>query len=602
MATFFKSLFAILLSFIVSIVVLIALLGALIVGAAEYFAPPVEAPKQGSILEVNLSQEITDSPRQLPLINLSTMSIDTSSPLSLLSTLRALEAAASDPSITALSLRMDGLYELPLAMTEELRDAVVRFKKSSGKPVYSYSQSLMQSNYYLASAADSLYLEPLGTIEWRGIATSGFYFGDLLKGLGVDVEVFRPTECRYKSAVEPYIYATQSNESREQSQRLVDELWRGVVGQVATDREVSAERLRELAREVVMIDSETALKERLVDAVAYADEYELALERCGVMRNKSGEIRRISLWNYASMQQQAADKENITDVTNDKKVAIVYADGILMDGRSEPGSEPIVGDYTLSRQLRKCLNDDDIKAVVLRVNSPGGSALSADVVWREVELLRAKKPVVVSMGSYAASGGYYISVPADMIVADRYTITGSIGVYSVMFNYVDALSKHLKVNYESVGSEPSADFGVSPRGLNSVEREAMLRGVDDVYGSFTEKVAAGRNLPIGVVSTLAGGRTWSGVEAAACGLVDAVGGLHSAISLAVERSTLYGTDYQIIEITDEPSGFEMVRSMLSVQVRELFNIGGASDAMVHLKRIESMQNNMIMHHPERVQF
>ncbi len=608
MLKFIKSLLAILLSLTLSVVILAVVIGAMIVGSVSYFAPGVEAPKMGTYLEINLSDEITDAPRELPLINLRKLAIEDSSPLSLLSVLRALESAADDPNITALSLRLDGEYHLPLALAEELRDAVGRFRATSGKPVYSYSQSYTQSNYYLATIADSLFVEPLGAIEWQGVATNGIYYGDLFKELGVGVEAFRPKACQYKSAVEPYILARQSDESREQSQRLVDELWRGIVGEVATARKIDGERLRSLAQSEIMIGSEVALNERLVDRVAHYDEYEAALERCGIIRKKRGELQCITLQNYSLMQLQSQESAEVeAEVVGGNTVGVIYADGVIMDGRSESGSDPIVGSQSLCRMLRRARYDKDMKAVVLRVNSPGGSALAADVMWREVELLRKSKPVVVSMGSYAASGGYYISAPADMILADRYTLTGSIGVYSLMFDYAETMSKNLKVNIDGVVSEPSADFGRSPRKLNAAERQAMLRGVDEVYSSFTDKVAEGRNLPIGVVATLAGGRVWSGVEAAACGLVDSNGGLHSAISLAVDRSSLAKGDFRVVEVKAERSGLDMLYSMVGAELRAMIPFAWAKSAMSHaavsqLNMAQGAERGLIMHHPESIEF
>ncbi len=601
--TLFKSLFAILLSLIISLVLFIVALAAIVVGVVGYIAPAIKSPEQGSVLEINLSEEISDSPLKMPLINLRKMSIEPGSSLSLLSTLRALEAAAADPNITALSLRMDGENHPSLALAEELRDAIVLFKESSGKPVYGYSQSYSQSAYYLASVADSLFVEPLGGIEWKGIATSGYYYGDLFKEIGVGVEAFRPAKCLYKSAIEPYTLASQSSESREQSQRLVDELWRGVVGQLSKSRNVSSQVLRQLAQEEVLIDSSHAQKSGLVDVVGYYDEYEQAFERCGVMRgDKDGRLRRITLLDYSLLQQQNLDTSSSMTALSGSKIGVIYADGMIMDGRSEGGSDPIVGSETLCGLLRKAKDDKSVKAVILRVNSPGGSALAADAMWRSVELLRKKKPVVVSMGSYAASGGYYISAPVDMIVANRYTLTGSIGVYSLMFNYAESLSRNLKINIDGVGSEPSADFGRAPRALNAVERTAMLRSVDDVYTTFTTKVAEGRNLPIGVVSTLAGGRVWSGVEAEACGLADAVGGLHKAISIAVDRSSLSQGSYQVVEISNDESGMDLLMSMVGVSLQSLFDMGDMTPAMRQLKRVESAPQGLIMHSSERVIF
>ncbi|MFI3269186.1 MAG: signal peptide peptidase SppA [Rikenellaceae bacterium] len=598
MLKFFKSLFIILLSLCASVVLFALIIGGVIIGSVSYFAPSVEAPKRGSVLEINMSEEISDSPRQLPLFNLRKLSIEESSPLSLLSVLRAIEGAADDPNITALSLRLDGEYRLPLALAEELRGALERFRKSSGKPIYSYSQSYTQSNYYLATVADSLFLEPLGEIEWQGVAINSYYYGDLLRELGVGVEAFRPEACRYKSAVEPYLLSSQSEESREQSQRLVDELWRGVVGEVAEARGVDVAQLKSLAQSEILISSEVALRQHLIDRIAYRDQYDAALERCGVVRKKRGELQRISLLNYSLLQQQNLDLAAVeSGGDGGNKVAVIYADGVIMSGRSEGGNDPVVGSQTLCSMLRRARADKSIKSVVLRVNSPGGSALAADVMWREVDLLQKTKPVIVSMGSYAASGGYYISAPADMIIADNYTLTGSIGVYGLLFNYAESLSKNLKINIDGVGSEPSADFGRTPRKLNAAERSALNRSVDEIYTSFSDKVASGRNLPIGVVGNISGGKVWSGKEAVACGLADDNGGLHKAIALAIERSSLKKGDYQIIEMDQERSGLQMLYSMVGAQINAL-----TPKELQQLTLTQKQKSGLIMQIPNIVWF
>ncbi len=607
MATFFKSLFAILMAIIASIVILCVAVVTIIYIGVGALTPAAEEIKCGTLLEINMSEVITDSPRIMPIANLRELSLDSAPSLSLLETLRALESAAEDPNITALSLRMDGMESLGLAMAEELRSAIELFKKSSGKPVYSYSQEYSQANYYLASIADSIYVHPLGGIEWQGIATASYYYGDLLKRLDIGVEAFRPAACKYKSAVEPYTRGSQSDESREQSQRLVDELWRGVAGQVSNARDIDPAELRRLAAEEILIDAKVAMQSSMVDGIAYRDEYDLALERTGIIRNKKGVLRRTTLAKYAYANSLSAN--SALELTGVNKVAIIYVDGVIVDGQSVNGSTQLVGSSTVVSQLRRASIDDDIKTVILRVNSPGGSAMAADVMWREVALLCEKKPVIVSMGSAAASGGYYVSVPSDIIVANRYTLTGSIGVYGLMTDYAGTLSNNLLINIDGAKSEPSADFGRVPRKLNGFERAAMMRSVNEIYDTFTTKVSEGRNLPIGVVMTLAGGRVWSGVEAESCGLIDGVGGLHHAISLAVDRVSLTAGDYQVVELTTEPEGVDLLLSMLGVKIRSMFASDifpslGVVDALPleELKIVTSAPRGLLMHEPEKVKF
>ncbi len=609
MKTFLKTVLFTMLGVFTSFLLLSVVLLIVVAIWAEPFASSNEEIKTGTVLEINMSELIVDSPQMLSLSSFSDIGGSTTAPISLLSAYRALESAAEDPKITALSLRMDGVNGISLAHAEEIRGAIRLFRERSGKPVFSYAEDYSQVEYYLASVADTLSLHPLGSVEWQGVAMSSYYLGGLFKELGVDVEAFRPEACQHKSAVEPFTRSNQSSESREQSQRLVDVLWSGVVGEVAVARDIKAEELRRIAAEEVSVLATDAVKLKMIDRVGYRDEYDAMLERAGIIRNDKGVLRRVTLGRYA--ENQAVEAE-LSPSESSQKIAIIYADGDIVDGTSELGSSPLVGSVTLSSQLRRAREDKDVKGVILRVNSPGGSAMAADVMWREVELLRESKPVIISMGSYAASGGYYISAPSDMIVANKYTITGSIGVYGLIFSTAETFSRNLKINIDGAKSSPSADFGRTPRVLNATERRAVMRSVDGIYDTFTTKVSEGRNLPMGVVSTLSGGRVWSGIEAESNGLVDAIGGLHSALSLAITRSSISKDDYKIVEILEEPTGLDLFFSMLGVRVRamfgdcflsSLFGVSSSGFAMpAEVRTMESAPQGLVMRSWEQLVF
>ncbi len=431
-----------------------------------------------------------------------------------------------------------------LALLEELRDEISRFKES-GKFVVAYSDVYSQGGYYLASIADSLYLQPEGMVVWQGVAVSSTFYKGLLDKLNVEVEVFRPTECSYKSAVEPFLHSKMSSESREQSEVLVESIWSGIVEDVARSRNLTSEVLNKSASTLSSFVASQAVDSGLIDRVIYEDELESVFEGYGVELNPKGRANRVSLNAYIESQ-------NISTTSSDNKIAVVYAEGVIVDGKGEFGE---IGGDALATVLREVREDKGVKSVVLRVNSPGGSALASDVIWREMSLLRQQKPVVVSMGGYAASGGYYISAPADIIVADKFTITGSIGVYGVLFDIEKALSSKLGITSDTAKSNPSADFMRNSRPVTPIEREVMTRSVDQVYNTFTSHVSEGRNLSIEKVNEVAQGRVWSGADGRNLGLVDLIGGLKAAILIAVDRGGVAG-DFEIVERTVFTDDFE----------------------------------------------
>ncbi|MFR9660286.1 MAG: S49 family peptidase, partial [Rikenellaceae bacterium] len=419
MGTIIKKIATTLLALIASMVILsVVLVISIVVGVGLLMPSEEISVKRGSLLELNLSTQIVEKSELTPLNGLLTALGEMPQTTSLFSLLRAIECAAEDPNITALSLRMDGSYNLPLATASELREALLDFRRVSSKPIYSYSEGYSQSGYYLASIADSVFINPLGSITWQGVSVDGIFYGDLLKNVGVKAEVFRPEGCDYKSAIEPYTSSKMSSESREQNGRIVDDIWGNIVGEVSRARGINIGTLYRMASDRIIIEPEEALREGMVSAIAYRDQYDRAIERLGVVRDRErdGEpLRTISSARYANRIDLLIEEDDSTRGENSEKIAIIYADGVIVDGDipSSRGDEVVSG--VISKQLRKARSDESVKAVILRVNSPGGSALAAEVIWREVELLRGEKPVIVSIGSYGASGGYYISAPADMI-------------------------------------------------------------------------------------------------------------------------------------------------------------------------------------------
>lgn len=541
-----------------------------------------------SILKIDFSEVLTDAPSSDPLAGIDLMTLQTTRQLSLFKALRAIEAAGADDRIKGIYLRMNGGGGVTgSALLEELREALLEFKQS-GKFIVAYNETYSQRQYYLASVADKIYLQPEGGMEWSGLASDVMFYKGLLDKLDLRAEVFRPTACKYKSAVEPFILDKMSAANREQMQALVNSMWGTISGAVCESRGIDSVKMRRITDNLQVTLPEEALEYGFVDSLVYEDQMEDVFAELGV----SDDYDFITLGDYAS--QVGADLKNISA----DQVAIVYADGQIVDG--EGYGKEIYGN-TLAAKIAGVRDDEKVKAVVLRVNSPGGSALASDVIWREVELLRAEKPVVVSMGSYAASGGYYISCPADVIVADKLTLTGSIGVFGMILDTREALKNKLGITIDGVQSNASSSF-LATQPLTPVQRSMIMRGVDKVYTTFTNDVAEGRNLPIEKVLDIAGGRVWSGADALGIGLIDTYGGLKTAIALAVDKADL-GDNYRVTEVTETPTGFAAFIASLNMSVREAFTRSELGLMMKDYNTVREAfrQQGVLMYSPYKVE-
>lgn len=561
----------------------------LLFGIAATFEKSVTVQPE-SILRIDLSEMLTDAPSTDPLAGLDVRTLQTTPQLSLLKALRTIETAAADERIKGIYLRLNGTGGVEgTAILEELREALEAFKLS-GKFVVAYNETYSQGAYYLASVADRIYLQPQGGLDWTGLASNVTFYKGLLDKLDLKMEVFRPTACKYKSAVEPFILDRMSPANREQMQQLVNSMWETISGDVCRSRGIDPQEMRRITDNLEVTLADEALQYGFVDGLLYEDQMNDVFAELGV--EPDGDTYRfITLGEYAS--QVGVDLKNLSA----DQVAVVYASGQIVDGE---GSGAEIYGNTLAATLADVRRNDKIKAVVLRVNSPGGSALASDIVWREMELLRAEKPVIVSMGSYAASGGYYISCPADVIVADRLTLTGSIGVFGMILDPHDALKNKLGITVDGVQSNAESDL-MGKGALSPVQRAMILRGVDQVYTTFTNNVSEGRNLPIERVLEIAGGRVWSGVDALEIGLVDACGGLKMAIAQAVDKAGL-GENYRIVEVTDQPTGLAALLSNLGVSLRVAFTrseLGGMMKEYEEVREVLSQQG-VVMYSPYRV--
>jgi len=466
----------------------------------------------------------------------------------------ALEAAAEDDRIVALYLKgSPTTLGIGLANQQELAQAITRFKES-GKPILAYAVGWSEREYALVSLADTLYLHPFGELEMNGLYSETLYQADALEKLGVGVQVTRTGA--YKSAVEPFTNNAMSPEEREQTQRLLQDLWQGLLSDMSQARSLTPQQIQAIANTQGFLFGEAAKTQGLVDELAYEDEVVAALRELTGEEATDGEeegadFRQIDLPTYATTVE-----DDWANRTAKAKVAVVYAEGPIVygEGGTDGLSPGLIAGDALAHQLRQLRRDDQVKAVVLRVNSPGGSALASEVILREVQLIQAEGiPVVVSMGDVAASGGYWIAASADAIVAQPGTITGSIGVFSLFLNLED-LSDTVGFNWETVKTAELADMFTLSRPKTVQELAILQSAVDSLYGAFLDRVEAGRQLPRAQVADLAQGRVWSGQASYDLGLVDELGGLQVALEKAVELAEL-GDDWRLVSYP-EPSDWQ----------------------------------------------
>lgn len=558
---FFKIFLATLLAMVVGTVLSWVLCLVIFVGMAgsmEGNTQAVITPQ--TIVKIDLAENISEAPTKNPMAGFDFATMTMPKSTHLLKVLQSIEAAKGDARVKGIYLNFTGLGSAGTGVIEEMRSALIDFKQS-GKFVVAYNEGYSQGSYYLASVADKIYLHPEGSFSWMGLAQTSLFMKGAFDKLGLKVEAFRPTACKYKSAVEPYIRKDMSAENRAQMQTMVDDMWGVLVGSIAESRNLDAKKLMALADKLEISQPEDALKHGLVDELIYEDVMNDKFAEYGVEKGADGKYNIISLGEYMALAP-------VLPKFGAPAVGIVYAEGQVFDGEGEDDN---VYSVNVSKTLRKAREDKDIKAVVFRVNSPGGSALASDVIWREVELLRKEKPVIVSMGSYAASGGYYISAGADAIIADRLTLTGSIGVFGMLLEGENMLNQKLGLTTDVVKTGRSADFGanvmgVGVRKITDLERKTLLRSVDKVYETFTSKVSAGRNLPLERVMELAQGRVWSGTRAVELGLADANGGLREAISVAVTKAGL-ADNFRVTEVLDELSPMAQMMQQLNMQAK-----------------------------------
>lgn len=473
--------------------------------------------KENSVLELDLSTPIKDyAPKEdNPIAEALEL---TEEKLALNKIINAIENAKTDTKIKGISIKTT-FVNAGIAQTQAIRNKLEEFKKS-GKFVYAYNDVYSQKNYYLSSVADSLFLNPVGAIDFKGLSTEILYFKDFEDKYGIKMEVIR--HGKYKSAVEPFLENQMSEANREQTTSFLKSIWSEIIEDVSKSRNISKEELNIIADNSNGRNAETALKNNLIDASIYQDEYKEKL--ASVTTDK---FKTISIEDYIK-----SGKGRISSTSKDK-IAVIYAQGDIMYGE---GSEDYIGQGIINKAIIKAKEDNNVKAIVLRVNSPGGSALASELIWRELELAKQEKPLVVSMGNLAASGGYYIACNADKIIAEPTTITGSIGVFGAIPNF-SQFAGNIGINAEQVHTNKSATYSVFEP-MNQKFYDVTKEGVEQIYTTFVNRVSTGRNMTFEQVNEVAQGRVWTGKEAIEKGLVDQLGGLEDAIKAAAELAEI----------------------------------------------------------------
>ncbi|MEG4347110.1 signal peptide peptidase SppA [Microcoleus sp. A003_D6] len=510
--------------------------------------------KDKSVLVLDLSLNITDSKpsRSTGAAIEEVLSEDSGDTVTLRTVLDAIESAKKDPKIVGIYLEgSSDSSSSGFANLKEVRSALQRFRDTK-KPIFAYQMDWNERDYYLGSVANTIAVNPYGALEINGFSSQAMFFTGALEKYGVGVQVTRVG--KYKSAVEPFLLTKMSPENRQQTQKLLGDMWGEYLKTVAPSRKVTVPQLQALADNGGILMADEALKNKLVDKVVYFDEVSTELKKLTGTDRENKSFKQISLKNYARI----AENKNSTRADKKNQIAVLYAEGEIVDGEGGPTQ---VGGDRIAEELRKIREDDDVKAVVLRVNSPGGSATAAEVIGREVVLTGKKKPVIVSMGNLAASGGYWISMGSSRIFAEPNTITGSIGVFGMLFN-AEKLAANNGLTWDVVKTARFADTNTVSRPKNPQELANIQRVVDRIYDRFITKVADSRKLPKNKVQEIAQGRVWSGTAAKQLGLVDEIGGLEDAVREAAKQAKL-GDDWQLEEYPKSRSLEERILERLS---------------------------------------
>lgn len=513
--------------------------------------------KDNSILKLSFKNGLVDRANNNPLESFDFGTFETKKSLSLKKVLESIERAKTDDKIKGIYISLEGLW-MNMANMDEVRNALVDFK-SSGKFTMAYGKNISQSAYYLASACDSIYLFPEGDLMFKGLATELSFFKGTLEKLDVEMQIIRGSNNKFKSAVEPFINEKMSDANREQYTRFLNSIWGVYTKNIAEARGLTVDEVNKIADSVGTYEPIKAVESGMIDGLKYSDEI-IASLMAKVDVEDEDDLNMIHIGKYANAPKKKEGEEKSWKIK--ERVAVIYAAGEIVSGKGGDGK---MGGETIAAAIKKARQDTNVKAIVLRVNSPGGSALASEVMWRETVLAKKEKPLVVSMGALAASGGYYMSCNADRIFAGPNTLTGSIGVFGMIPYVGEFFTKNMGVTFDGVKTNANADVGILTKKLTPYQHRRIQQGVDKIYDTFITHVSEGRGLTKAEVDAIGQGRVWTGSDALEIGLVDELGGLNDAIAHAAKLANLEEGSYRLKNLPEQKDPFEQMIKEISGQ-------------------------------------
>jgi len=536
MKSFFKNVLSTIVGMVLAVFVIVLLfIGIVSVSISSLNNEKEVKVKENSILKINLAElSVVERTSENPFEGLS-FSVDLPKTIALKQVLDNIEKAKTDENIKAIYINTP-YVSAGLSQIEEIRNKLLEFKQT-GKPIIAYSEVYNQAAYYLSSVANTVYLNPEGIVELKGLSAGIMFYKGLFEKLDIDVQVIR--HGKFKSAIEPFILDKMSDANRKQMQLLLNSFADNIMDSIANQRGLTLKEVQQHANTLILENANSCIEYKYVDALLYQDQLEDTLKALA----GSEKLSIITLSKYTHV------KGNKKEISRNK-IALIYATGAINSGK---GDEKSIGSASTSAAIKKAREDKNVKAIVLRINSPGGSALASDVIWRETILAKAEKPLVVSMGDYAASGGYYIACAADSIVANPTTLTGSIGVFGMIPNLSKFYKNRLGITIDTVNTGRYADMGVN-RPLSTFEKNKIQTSVKNIYTTFITHVGEGRNISTTAVDEIGQGRVWTGYDAKEIGLIDTYGGLEKAIEIAAFLAKV--EDFRIISLPKKKNPFE----------------------------------------------
>ncbi|MCK9640603.1 MAG: signal peptide peptidase SppA [Prolixibacteraceae bacterium] len=566
MKFFWKAFFASLAAIIVATLLFLFLIAGLVSTLATIGEQSITV-KENSLLILKLDNRIVERKSNNPFEELEIPGMEKSATTGLNQVFHAISQAKSDNKIKGIYLELSEIGA-GYATTEEIRNALLDFK-TSGKFIYAYSDAISQKAYYLASVADSLMLNPVGMFDFRGLSAERTFFKKALDKFGIEMQIVRGKNNKFKSAVEPYMFDKMSPANKEQTTLYLGTIWNHLLKGISESRKISIDSLNQYANSVMTFrTAETAQKNHFFDRLKYRDQVLADLRKLAGLK-ENAEIPILTVSEYDKIPGDVKAKSLIKN-----KIAVVYAEGEIDTGSGNSSHD--INSKDVSQGIREARIDTTVKAIVLRVNSPGGSAFGSEVIWREVKLASEAKPVIVSMGDYAASGGYYISVPAAVILANHTTITGSIGVFGTIPNFGDLLNNKIGITFDNVMTNEHSDMPSVTRKMTPFETSLIQSYVENTYSTFVSHVASGRKMSASNVDSIGQGRVWSGVNAKSNHLIDDFGGMKEALKIAADKAGI--TEYRIKELPKQKDPFaELLKNFsVSMQAKMMESFMGSS--------------------------